>query len=145
MLFRSTIAGAPCTNVVPVNSTTVTATTPAGPAGAATVVVNVAKGAVTLPGGFTYTSVVTPSWATLLEAQPDPSVVTSASLRAAIIATGYAWRVRDNLTQIEMVLIPPGSFDMGCSPSNWACGSAENPVHQVTLTNAFYQIGRAHV
>jgi formylglycine-generating enzyme required for sulfatase activity len=53
--------------------------------------------------------------------------------------------VRDNATNIEMVLIPPGSFNMGCSPSNqWSCGSAENPVHAVTLTNAFY-MGRYEV
>jgi len=80
-----------------------------------------------------------PSWATLLESYPDPAVVTDAALRAAIIETGYAWRVRDNATQIEMLLIPPGTFNMGCSPSNeFACAPDENPVHAVTLTNAFY-------
>jgi len=86
-----------------------------------------------------------PAWATLLEAAPNPNVVTSASLRQAITATGWAWRVKDTATQIEMVLIPPGTFNIGCSASqSWGCSSSENPVHQVTLTNAFY-LGRHEV
>ena len=89
--------------------------------------------------------VTTPAWATLIEAFPDPAVVTSSTLRAAIMATGLAWRVKDTATQIEFVLIPPGSFQMGCSASQqWRCFSWENPVHQVTLTNAFY-MGRYEV
>ncbi len=85
------------------------------------------------------------SWATVLEQNPDPAVVTDAALRNAIIATGYPWRVRDNGTGIEMVLIPPGTFNMGCSASNAdACQSNENPVHAVTLTSAFY-LGRYEV
>ncbi|MBM4225948.1 MAG: formylglycine-generating enzyme family protein, partial [Gammaproteobacteria bacterium] len=89
--------------------------------------------------------IVIPAWATMLEAQPDPSVVTDATLRAAITATGLAWRVKDTATQIEMVLIPPGTFNMGCSASQqYGCRSDENPVHQVTLTNAFY-LGRYEV
>jgi len=44
-----------------------------------------------------------------------------------------------------MLLVPPGTFNMGCSASNqWSCNSAENPVHAVTLMNAFY-IGRFEV
>ncbi|MEY2713031.1 MAG: hypothetical protein RL461_456 [Planctomycetota bacterium] len=86
-----------------------------------------------------------PSWATLIEAQPDPAVVWDEGLRAAITATGLAWRVKDTATQMEMLLIPPGSFQMGCSASNsYACNSAESPVHTVTLTNAFY-LGRCEV
>jgi formylglycine-generating enzyme required for sulfatase activity len=79
-----------------------------------------------------------PAWATLIEAQPDPAVVTDPALRAAIAATGYAWRVRDTATQIEMLLIPPGTFQMG-GEVGWAA-----PVHTVTLTNAFY-MGRYEV
>ena len=86
-----------------------------------------------------------PAWATLLEAAPHPNVVTSASLRQAITATGLAWRVRDTATQIEFALIPPGTFNMGCSASQQSgCYSEENPVHQVTLTSAFY-LGRHEV
>jgi hypothetical protein len=54
-----------------------------------------------------------PAWASLIEAEPDPSVVASPSLRARIAATGWVWRVRDNVSQVEMVLIPPGDFQMG--------------------------------
>ena len=87
-----------------------------------------------------------PAWATLLTYFPDPTVVTSASLRSAIIATGYPWRVRDNGTGIEMLLVPPGIFDMGCiqGSNSYGCYSWEQPVHAVTLTNAFY-IGRYEV
>ena len=89
--------------------------------------------------------VTTPAWATLIEPFPDPAVVTDPALRAAISATGLAWRVKDTATQIEFVLIPPGSFQMGCSASQqWGCSSNESPVHTVTLTNAFY-MGRYEV
>jgi formylglycine-generating enzyme required for sulfatase activity len=72
-------------------------------------------------------------------------VVWDANLRAAITATGLAWRVRDTATQMEMLLIPPGSFQMGCSASNqFGCDTAESPVHTVTLTNAVY-LGRYEV
>ena len=140
-----TIGGVPCTNVVNVISTQVTAVTPAGSVGAADVVVTGAKGAVTVAGGYSYSSAVVPSWATLIEPLPDPAVVTDPALRAAITATGLAWRVKDTATQIEFVLIPPGSFQMGCSASQqFGCNGDESPVHTVTLTNAFY-MGRYEV
>lgn len=86
-----------------------------------------------------------PDWATLIEALPDPAVVPDAALRSQIIATGLAWRVRDAQTLIEMLLIPPGSYQRGCSASlASACNSDENPRHTVTLTNAFY-LGRYEV
>ena len=89
-------------------------------------------------------SVITPTWATLLEAAPDPAVVTDANLRAAIVASGFAWRVRDNGTNIEMLLVPGGTFMMGCSPGDAECAGDESPTHQVTLTNAFY-MGKTEV
>ena len=141
-----TIGGAPCSNVTVVNATTVTAVTPAGTLGDADVVIAGGKGAITVPGGYRYVSIVVPSWATLVEAQPDPAVVTDPALRAAIAATGLAWRVRDTGTQMEMMLIPPGSFQMGCimGSDQYECRSHEQPVHTVTLTNAFY-LGRYEV
>jgi formylglycine-generating enzyme required for sulfatase activity len=89
---------------------------------------------------------VVPSWATLIEAQPDPAVVTDPAVRAAISATGFAWRVRDSGTQIEMLLVPPGTFQMGCimGSNQYGCNGSEQPVHTVTLTNAFY-LGRYEV
>lgn len=91
------------------------------------------------------TCITVPAWATLIEAYPDPAVVHDSVLREAIAATGLAWRVRDTETQIEMVLIPPGTFQMGCSVSiAHLCSGNEGPIHTVTLTNAFY-IGRYEV
>ena len=90
--------------------------------------------------------VTVPAWATLVEAQPDPAVVTDPALREAIAATGLAWRVRDTATQMELLLVPPGTFQMGCimGSNQYGCYSWEQPVHQVTLTNAFY-LGRYEV
>ena len=141
-----TVGGAPCSNVTVVNATTVTAVTPAGTLGNADVVITGGKGTITMPGGYRYVSIVVPSWATLVEAQPDPAVVTDPELRAAIAATGLAWRVRDTGTQMEMMLIPPGTFQMGCimGSNQHECSLKEQPFHQVTLTNAFY-MGRYEV
>ena len=138
------VGGVPATDVVAVNSTTVTAVTPAGSVGAASVEVTGAKGTATASGAFTYVLIVTPSWATLLEPLPDPAVVTDANLRAAIVASGFAWRIRDNSSNIEMLLVPGGTFMMGCSPGDAECGGDESPAHQVTLTNAFY-MGKTEV
>ena len=90
-------------------------------------------------------TIIVPTWATLVEATPDPAVVTDATLRAAITASGLAWRVRDTATQMEMLCVPAGTFVMGCTASNqYGCDSNENPTHSVTLTQAFY-IGRYEV
>ena len=57
-----TIGGAAATSPVAVNSTTVTAVTPAGAAGPADVVVSVGVcGSATLAGGFTYGSAAVPA------------------------------------------------------------------------------------
>jgi formylglycine-generating enzyme required for sulfatase activity len=83
-------------------------------------------------------------WATVLEQNVNPAVVTDATLRNAIIASGLPWRVRDNGTNIEMLLVPGGTFMMGCSPGDAECSGDESPAHQVTLTNAFY-MGKTEV
>ena len=133
------VGGVPATSVVAVDATTVTAVTPAGSVGAAAIEVTTPKGTATASSAFNYTSVVVPGWATLIEAMPDPAVVTNETLRNGIIATGLAWRVRDTGTNIEMLLVPPGTFMMGCSASSGSyCWNNELPVHQVTLTNTFY-------
>jgi formylglycine-generating enzyme required for sulfatase activity len=99
-----------------------------------------------LLAGWGACPVVTPAWATLVEALPDPAVVTDPMLRQQIMATGLAWRVRDTATQVEVLLVPPGTFQMGCIMASnlWRCWPWEQPVHQVTLTNAFY-LGRYEV
>jgi formylglycine-generating enzyme required for sulfatase activity len=140
------VGGAPCTDVTVINANTVTAVTPAGAAGTADVVIMGGKGTIVAPESFRYATDFVPSWATLIEAQPDPSVVPDPALRAAITATGLAWRVRDSGTQIEMMLIPPGTFQMGCIMGSdaYGCPSFELPVHQVTLTAPIY-LGRFEV
>jgi formylglycine-generating enzyme required for sulfatase activity len=139
------IGGTACTGVTVVNATTVTAITPAGTLGNADVVITGGKGTITVVGGYRYVSIVVPSWATLVEAIPDPAVVTDGTLRAAIITTGFPWRVRDTVTQMEMLLVPAGTFTMGCTASKtYGCDGNENPTHSVTLTHAFY-MGRYEV
>ena len=137
-----TVGQSPASAITVVNASTVTAVTPPGSLGAANVVLSGVKGSTTVPGGFTYRSPWVPSWAILVEAEPDPAVVKEPLFRAAIVATGLAWRVRDAGTQMEMLLIPPGTFQIGCIMG--PCFSSELPVHQVTLTGAFY-IGRYEV
>jgi len=136
----------PALSFTQVSPTVVSAVTPPGAVGTSVDVrLQTPAGLLVASGAFSYVAIVTPAWATLLEAAPDPSVVTNANLRAAITATGLAWRVKDTATQIEFVLIPPGSFQMGCSASQQSgCNSVESPVHTVTLTNAFY-MGRYEV
>ena len=85
-------------------------------------------------------------WATVLGWYPDPSVVTDADLRAAIVATGLPWRVQDNASGIEMLLVPPGTFMMGCVslPPTFTCITDETPSHEVTISQPFY-LGRYEV
>jgi formylglycine-generating enzyme required for sulfatase activity len=72
-------------------------------------------------------------------------VVTDAAVRQKIIDSGYPWRVLDTSTGIEMLLIPGGTFTMGCSASDsYGCYSSESPNHEVTLTKAFY-LGKTEV
>lgn len=84
-------------------------------------------------------------WATVLEQAPNPAVVTDPALRAAIAASGLPWRVRHDATQIEMLLVPAGTFEMGCTPGSiHTCSFYEQPVHAVTLSQPFY-LGRYEV
>ena len=86
------------------------------------------------------------TWATVLEWEPDAAVVTNGTMRNAITASGLPWRVRDNSSNIEMLLVPPGTFQMGCimGSDSENCSLPEQPVHTVTLTSAYY-LGRYEV
>ena len=134
-----TVGGVAATSVVVVSSTSVTAVTPAGTAGAKSVALTTPGGTATATNAFTF---VVPY--TVIEQNVDAAVVTDITLRNAITATGLPWRVRHNATNIEMLLVPGGTFTMGCSAStSFPCISDESPPHQVTLS-AFY-IGRYEV
>ena len=85
------------------------------------------------------------TWCTVLEEAPDAAMVTDATVRERIVASGFPWHVRDNSSGIEMLLIPGGTFNMGCSASNsYDCDGDESPTHQVTLSKAFY-LGKTEV
>ena len=135
-----TVGGVPATSVTVLSANTVRAITPAGSEGVRPVALTTPGGTVTIAAGFTYAT-----WFTVLEQFPDPAVVTNDMLRCAILDTNLPWRVRDNSTQIELLLVPPGTFEMGCAPSTgYACNADETPAHTVTLTRPFY-IGRYEV
>ncbi|HEV3202175.1 MAG TPA: bifunctional serine/threonine-protein kinase/formylglycine-generating enzyme family protein [Bryobacteraceae bacterium] len=48
---------------------------------------------------------------------------------------------KDGLTY---VWVPPGSFEMGCSPADGECAEDEKPVHQVTISRGF-RMGQTEV
>lgn len=85
-----------------------------------------------------------PSWAEVLEHDPDPKVVTASDLLKRIKESGKAWKVRDKKSGIEMVLVPAGEFRMGMSDDDTQATSAELPSHNVIISKAFY-MGRFEV
>ena len=138
------VGGVAATSVNVVSDSVLTAVTPPGSIGAAvSVSVTTSKGTATLASAFIYYEAL--SWASVLEFLPNAAVVPDAAVRANIVASGYPWRVLDTGTGIEMLLIPSGTFTMGCSASNsYGCSGDENPTHQVTLSKAFY-MGKTEV
>lgn len=135
--------GAAAARITVMSPTEITCVTPPGTPGDCDVSVTTPAGTVVLAAGFRYHLPV--PWATVLEPMPDPAVVVDAKLRAAIIATNLPWRVVADSCGMEMLLVPPGEFAMGCSPSwQFACRIDEEPVHQVTLTQPYY-LGRHEV
>ena len=137
---RVQVGGINATGFQFINHTYVTAITPPGAVGLATVTVTTAGGTATRVGAFRYFD---SSWYTVIN--EFPTISPNATVRQNIIATGFPWHVRDNSSQIEMLLVPPGTFTMGCNAFDLGrCHSNESPRHQVTLTRAFY-LGRYEV
>jgi formylglycine-generating enzyme required for sulfatase activity len=139
-----TIAGTSADFTV-VSDTQITATAPAHASGG---MFNVT---VTTPGGtaLSIQSIAfwqVPPWpCTVIEVEPDPAVVYDLTLRNAILRTGFPWRITESAVGIEMLLIPNGTFLMGCSASlDYGCWPGESPNHWVTLTKPFY-LGRYEV
>ena len=130
-----TVGGIAASYVV-VSANTITAISPAHSVGAKDIVVVTPNGTATLVGGFTYFD---SSWYCILEQAPNATAVPDADARAAIVASGFPWRVRDNSSGIEMLLIPSDKFNLGCSASNGnPCDDDETPIHTVELSRAFY-------
>lgn len=84
------------------------------------------------------------AWAEVIEQNPDPKVVTNADFLQRITESKLPWRVRDKVTGIEMLLVPPGKFLMGISAGDTEARYNEKPSHEVTLTKPFY-LGRTEV
>jgi formylglycine-generating enzyme required for sulfatase activity len=55
--------------------------------------------------------------------------------KATVAAGTKKVNPKDGLTY---VWIPPGKFQMGCSPADAVCGDDEKPAHEVTLTKGFW-------
>ena len=60
---------------------------------------------------------------------------TSAVLPNSLMAGTKKVNPKDGLTY---VWIPPGTFQMGCSPGDGECYDDEKPAHQVTITRGFW-------
>ncbi len=84
------------------------------------------------------------AWAEVIEQNPDPKVVTNVDFLQRITESKLPWRVRDKVTGIEMLLVPPGKFLMGISAGDTEARYNEKPSHEVTLTQPFY-LGRTEV
>jgi hypothetical protein len=101
------VGGVQCTGFVKVSSGELRAIVPPGSPATVDVQVDHPAGALVLASSLTFGNGFVPSWAVLVEAEPNSQVVTSLALRDAIRATGLAWRVLDAGTQVEMLLVPP--------------------------------------
>ncbi|MSR45165.1 MAG: hypothetical protein EXS15_07420 [Phycisphaerales bacterium] len=78
------------------------------------------------------------SWASVIEEAPDERVIVNEEISRRIRATGLPWRVRDKVSDIEMLLVPAGSFLMGASAGESDIGAADQPAHEVTISHPFY-------
>lgn len=87
---------------------------------------------------------IVPVWAELIEAEPSARLVRNSDLRKRIQQSGYAWRVRDRATGIEMLLVPAGTYMRGASPEIDRPPTEELPRHAVTISTPYY-LGRYEV
>jgi formylglycine-generating enzyme required for sulfatase activity len=75
-----------------------------------------------------------------LEVPPDRIVTVRFHQRAL----PSAHKMRVGKDRLEYIWIPPGKFQMGCSPGDTACRGDEKPAHPVTISKGFW-IGRSEV
>jgi formylglycine-generating enzyme required for sulfatase activity len=80
----------------------------------------------------------------VLELAPDPLAVPDAQIRRAIAACGRPWKVRHRRSGIELVLIPPGTFERGASLGDGAAQDDERPARTAAIEQGFY-LGRCEV
>ncbi len=70
---------------------------------------------------------------------PDPVIVTKIETERGPGSVGHNSRDKE-----DYVWIPPGSFKMGCVPTDTKCKPEEKPQHKVTITKGFW-MGRNEV
>jgi formylglycine-generating enzyme len=70
---------------------------------------------------------------------PEPIVITKTIVEREPASLGHNSRDKE-----DYVWIPPGSFKMGCVPSDTKCKPEEKPQHKVTITKGFW-MGRNEV
>jgi formylglycine-generating enzyme required for sulfatase activity len=74
-------------------------------------------------------------------AQRRPQVAEKLKKQAGLKPTQMRENPKDGL---KYVWIPPGTFQMGCSPGDKECGRDEKPAHRVTITKGFW-VGQTEV
>lgn len=80
----------------------------------------------------------------VLKSRPGTADVPDPELRRRIVATGLPWSIRDRVSGIELVLIPPGTYTRGAHPEDRLALPREKPGHRVRIQRAFY-LGRFEV
>lgn len=102
---------------------------------------------VLLPGGCggpAPVQLLVPPGCELLEAEPNPEVVTSAALRAAIGESGLPWRLLHTQSGIELLLVPAGVHSRGAAIEDGEAADNERPAHPVHVDQPYY-LGRSEV
>ena len=74
----------------------------------------------------------------VVRAEPDPAVVGDPAVRAAIVASGHPWHVRQAATGIEFVLVPAGNDTRGARDAVEDVRGDARPAHTVTFTRPLY-------
>lgn len=86
------------------------------------------------------------AWADVVDMRPDPAVVGDSGLSERLTKCKLPWRVRDRRSDIELVLVPPGTYTRGgldSRPANRGPDAHDlgYPRHRVAISRPFY-IGR---
>jgi formylglycine-generating enzyme required for sulfatase activity len=74
-------------------------------------------------------------------APPAPPAGATSAAKVAGVANPVAASLKTKVSPkdgLTYVWIPPGKFQMGCSPDDQHCTAVEFPVHSVTLTTGFW-------
>lgn len=95
----------------------------------------------TIVGNGTLPDIVPGDYTLSVEAQGYVTTTENISVSNGQVLEKYLQLFRPSFSQ--MVIIPVGSFTMGCTSEQSNCNSDENPTHQVTLSA--YEIGKYEV